>query len=66
METLAYEIGEQVARRGGILFSGGRDGVMAAASRGAHEAGGITVGSLPGRPATYDLRSRPILYCFAS
>lgn len=48
VETLAYEIGEQVARRGGILFSGGRDGAMAAASRGAHEAGGITVGILPG------------------
>lgn len=45
---LAYEVGRHVALRGGILLSGGRDGVMEAASRGAKEAGGLTVGILPG------------------
>ncbi|HEY3364219.1 MAG TPA: TIGR00725 family protein [Symbiobacteriaceae bacterium] len=46
--TLAYTVGREIALRGGILFSGGRDGVMEAASRGAKEAGGLTVGILPG------------------
>lgn len=46
--TLAYEVGREIALRGGILLSGGRDGVMEAASRGAKEAGGLTVGILPG------------------
>lgn len=45
---LAYEVGRHVAERGGILISGGRDGVMEAATRGAKEAGGLTVGILPG------------------
>lgn len=45
---LAYTVGREVARRGGLLLSGGRDGVMEAASRGAHEAGGIVVGILNG------------------
>ncbi|PZN10347.1 MAG: TIGR00725 family protein [Bacillota bacterium] len=44
----AYEVGREIARHGAILFSGGRDGVMAAVSRGAREAGGLTVGILPG------------------
>jgi len=45
---LAYDIGAQIARRRGILVCGGRGGVMEAASRGAKEAGGVTVGILPG------------------
>lgn len=45
---LSYEVGRHVAQRGGILFSGGRDGVMEAATRGARESGGLTVGILPG------------------
>ncbi|HHY36388.1 MAG TPA: TIGR00725 family protein [Firmicutes bacterium] len=48
VERLAVAVGREIGRRGGILLSGGRDGVMLAASRGAREAGGITVGILPG------------------
>jgi len=44
----AREMGREVATRGWILLSGGRDaGVMAAANRGARDAGGLTVGILP-------------------
>lgn len=44
----AEEVGRLVAERGGVLLSGGLGGVMEAASKGAHEAGGIVVGLLPG------------------
>jgi uncharacterized protein (TIGR00725 family) len=44
----AEEIGRLVARRGGVIVTGGRAGVMAAASKGAREAGGLTIGFLPG------------------
>jgi uncharacterized protein (TIGR00725 family) len=43
----AYEIGALVAARGAILVTGGRSGVMEAASRGARDAGGLVVGILP-------------------
>ncbi len=45
---LAYSVGRLVAERGAILFTGGLGGVMEAASQGAREAGGLTVGILPG------------------
>lgn len=44
----AETIGRLVAERGGVIVTGGRAGVMAAASKGAREAGGLTVGFLPG------------------
>jgi uncharacterized protein (TIGR00725 family) len=44
----AQEVGGGLARAGAIVVTGGRGGVMAAASRGAREAGGIVVGLLPG------------------
>ncbi|MEB3359035.1 MAG: TIGR00725 family protein [Synechococcales bacterium] len=45
---LAYELGAQIAQQGWVLLTGGRAaGVMAAASQGAAEAGGLTVGILP-------------------
>jgi hypothetical protein len=44
----AYRVGRLVAGRGAVLFTGGLGGVMEAASRGAKEAGGLTVGILPG------------------
>jgi len=48
----AYELGRLIARAGWVLVTGGRAaGVMEAASRGAHEAGGLTVGILPGEDA---------------
>lgn len=48
----AAEVGELLARAGAVVLTGGRGGVMAAASRGASEAGGLTVGLLPGASAT--------------
>jgi uncharacterized protein (TIGR00725 family) len=44
----AYEVGREIARRGAILICGGLGGVMQAAARGAQQAGGITIGILPG------------------
>ena len=44
----AERVGAEVARAGAVLFSGGRTGVMEAASRGAARAGGDVVGVLPG------------------
>ncbi len=45
--AFAEALGEAVGRNGWALLSGGRDGVMSAASRGAREAGGMVVGILP-------------------
>jgi len=44
---LAEAVGALVARLGLTLITGGRDGVMEAASRGAAAAGGTTVGIVP-------------------
>lgn len=44
----AYTAGRLVAGRGAVLVCGGLGGVMEAACRGAREAGGTTVGILPG------------------
>ncbi|MEW6399613.1 MAG: TIGR00725 family protein [Bacillota bacterium] len=41
-------VGQGIARAGAILVCGGTTGVMEAACRGAKEAGGLTVGILPG------------------
>ncbi|MBL8040247.1 MAG: DNA-processing protein DprA, partial [Chthonomonas sp.] len=46
--TMATEVGRGIADMGAVLVSGGRSGVMEAASRGAKERGGKTVGILPG------------------
>jgi len=43
----AYLVGKEIATRGHVLVCGGRGGVMAAACRGAKDAGGTTVGILP-------------------
>ncbi len=48
LHRAAVEAGAALARLGAVVLSGGRDGVMAAVSRGAWEAGGLTVGILPG------------------
>lgn len=45
---IAEEVGRLLASRGAVVVSGGLDGVMAAACRGAKSAGGTTVGILPG------------------
>ena len=48
LTALAREAGTEIARAGAVLLCGGRGGVMAAAARGAREAGGLAVGVLPG------------------
>jgi len=45
---LAVAIGQEAARMGWIVVTGVLGGVMEAAARGAQEAGGLTVGILPG------------------
>jgi len=45
---LAEETGRELAKRGATLICGGLGGVMEAACRGASQAGGTTVGILPG------------------
>lgn len=47
-EAVAGEVGRLLAEAGAIVVTGGLDGVMRAAARGAWDAGGITVGLLPG------------------
>jgi hypothetical protein len=47
-EQDAYEVGRLLGTRGVTVVTGGLGGVMAAASRGASEAGGVVVGLLPG------------------
>ncbi|HZP43822.1 MAG TPA: TIGR00725 family protein [Candidatus Binatia bacterium] len=49
---LAREVGREIAAAGAVLVCGGLGGVMAAAARGAAEAGGLVVGILPGYDAT--------------
>lgn len=45
---IATELGRQIAGQGWVLLTGGRgEGVMNAASQGAQQAGGLTVGILP-------------------
>ena len=47
VEKLAYDIGSEIAKSNSVLITGGLGGVMRAASRGAHETGGLTVGIIP-------------------
>lgn len=46
--SLAYDVGRLIAQKNAVLVCGGLGGVMEHASRGAHDANGITVGILPG------------------
>lgn len=45
---IAFKVGKLLAERGAILICGGLGGVMEAASRGAKQEGGLTIGILPG------------------
>jgi len=47
LETLAYDVGSEVANSNSVLITGGLGGVMRAACHGAQESGGITVGIIP-------------------
>jgi uncharacterized protein (TIGR00725 family) len=46
--AVAMEVGRLVAEAGATLVCGGLSGIMEAAARGAREAGGPTIGILPG------------------
>lgn len=45
---IAYKVGRAIAEKGAVLICGGMGGVMEAACKGAREAGGLTIGILPG------------------
>lgn len=45
---IAFELGRLLAERGAVIVCGGLGGVMEAACKGAREAGGTTIGILPG------------------
>ncbi len=46
-EKIAYDIGYEIAKSGSVLINGGLGGVMEAASHGAHDAKGLTIGIIP-------------------
>ena len=48
VKNLAYEIGKEIALNNAILLNGGRSGVMAGASKGCKDNGGVVIGILPG------------------
>ncbi len=48
LREAAYAVGHAIGAAGAHLYTGGRDGVMAAACEGAQKAGGLTIGILPG------------------
>jgi len=47
LEKIACETGIEIAKSNSILITGGLGGVMKAASKGAKESGGLTVGIIP-------------------
>jgi uncharacterized protein (TIGR00725 family) len=47
-DPLAMEVGSLIARHGAMMVCGGLSGIMEAASRGAVQEGGNTIGILPG------------------
>ncbi len=51
-EKIAYEVGAEIAKSGSVLITGGLGGVMAAASHGAHDKNGLSVGIIPQNDAT--------------
>lgn len=48
---IAHEVGALLAAAGAVVLTGGLDGVMAAAAKGARAAGGTVIGLLPGTDA---------------
>ncbi|MBU0600316.1 TIGR00725 family protein [bacterium] len=52
LAKLAYEVGYYIGQSKAILICGGLGGVMEEACRGAKDAGGVTVGVLPGLSST--------------
>ena len=52
VENIAHNIGKIISKVGAILVCGGLDGAMAAVAKGVKEAGGTTIGILPGKDKT--------------
>ncbi|HEX5457321.1 MAG TPA: TIGR00725 family protein [Candidatus Nitrosotalea sp.] len=52
-EKLAYGTGMEIAKSGAVLVTGGLEGVMKAASQGAKDAGGLTLGIIPQDNASF-------------
>lgn len=52
IEQAAYRVGREIALQEAVLLCGGLGGVMEAAARGAKDAGGLTIGILPGVSAS--------------
>lgn len=48
-EEMAFAVGKEIAKRGHVLVTGGREGVMEAASKGARDEGGLVVGIVPSK-----------------
>ncbi len=48
VKQAAYRVGQAIARHGAILVCGGLGGVMEAAAHGVYDAGGVSIGFLPG------------------
>jgi len=44
---VAYQVGFELAKSGVVLITGGLEGVMEAASRGARDGGGLVIGVIP-------------------
>jgi len=44
----AFEVGKLIAEKGAILVCGGLSGIMEAAAQGVKQAGGLSIGILPG------------------
>ena len=51
-EKIAYDVGAEIAKSDSVLITGGLGGVMEAASKGAHESNGLTIGIIPQDDAT--------------
>lgn len=49
VEQIAHKVGKIIANSGCVTVCGGLSGVMEAVAKGAQEAGGLTIGLLPGK-----------------
>ncbi len=54
--NIAYEVGAGIAGHNAVLICGGGNGVMEAAAKGAVEAGGVSIGILPGGKSAHGNR----------
>ena len=53
LEKIAYDAGKEVAQSNSVLITGGLGGVMKAASHGAKDGGGLTIGIIPQDDSTH-------------